>query len=389
MRIGIDINRERGYGRGFCEGIASWVEVRGDWQLEVVRLSDSLMALRRLDGLIAHVVDAEAQSRVEGLGIPVVADFYRTGQSGLAQVMPDHRAIGALAYAHFQERGFSSFAFCGYDGILFSDARLDGFRAALAADGRPEPIVYHAPPEVYHAFGERVILGEELGPPAFDAPLLMQWLRSLPPQCAVFCAHDLRAMHVASLARDAGRQVPDDLAILGVDNDGLVCSFTKPRLSSIDNNAFACGRAAAECLDDLLAGKAGRDTIRLVPPLSAVERQSTEVLRYPSKVVNDAIRFMRRNVSRNLSAANIFEEVGTTHTTLDALFQREVGRTVHAELGRLRLAEARRLLATTALPLSEIAARSGFSSVKYFNSVFRAAEGVAPSEWRLKIFTAA
>ena len=134
MRIGLDINRARGYGRAFCEGVASWVDVREDWRLEMVDVSGPRTALAGLDGLIAHVVDDRTQKRLARLGIPVVADFYRAAQRGFAQVMPDHAAIGALACDHFRERGFTRFAYCGYDGVLFSDARRDGFRAAAARE---------------------------------------------------------------------------------------------------------------------------------------------------------------------------------------------------------------------------------------------------------------
>lgn len=388
MRIGLDINRARGYGRAFCEGVASWVDVREDWRLEMVDVSGPRTALAGLDGLIAHVVDDRTQKRLARLGIPVVADFYRAAQRGFAQVMPDHAAIGALACDHFRERGFTRFAYCGYDGVLFSDARRDGFRAALRRQCAGDLLEYHSPPDAYAKFGDQVIRREQLAPGAADAAALAAWLRTLPPACAVFCAHDLRAFQVVALAQDAGRSVPRDIAVLGVDNDALVCSFAAPRLSSIDNNAFGCGRAAAQCLDDLIAGRDGAGEVRRVAPRGVVARQSTEIFRYPSPAVNDAILFMRRNLARNLTAAEVFDHVGRTHTYLDELFTREVGRTVHGEIGRLRLAEAKRLLATTALPLGDIATRSGFSSARYFTAVFKAAEGVTPTDWRLQNFPA-
>lgn len=379
MRIGIDINRERRYGRSFCEGVASWVDVRPDWQLQIV---DGRM--QNLDGLIAHVMDETAQERLASLGIPVIADFYLTGQEGFAQVLPDHAAIGRLAFEHFQERGFTDYAFCGYDGILFSDARRDGLRTAMAKNGYHALHEYKAPPEAYAGFGNRVILREKLAASAVDADALKVWLKSLPTPCAVFCAHDLRAMQVVSLGKEVGMKVPDDLAVLGVDNDALICSFTLPRLSSIDNNAFGCGRAAAQCLDDIFAGRADGTTVRRIQPCGVIARQSTEIFRYPSQAVNEAMLFIRRNIGRALTASEVFNHIGRTHTYLDELFLAEVGRTVHAEISRLRIAEAKRLLATSSLPFAEIAKRSGFSSVKYFTKVFTAATGDSPSDWRYK-----
>ncbi len=381
MKIGLLFNRARGYGRRFCLGVADWAETREDWQLEMIAPDASRRILARYDGIIAHILDERMQERFERLPAKIVADFYRTGQEGFAQAMPDHSAIGALAANHFIERGFSSFAFCGYDGILFSDARRDGFARKLF--GRSFSFSeYRAPKKLYGRFGENIILNEELTSRSADEDKLAEWLKSLPLGTAVFCAHDLRAIQVIATAKRCGLDIPRDLAILGVDNDTLACSFVKPRLSSVDNNGFGCGRAAAKCLEGLFSGEADFRTVALVPPLGIAARQSTARFCYPSREVNEALEFMRANISRNLTASMVFSHVGLAHTSLDKRFKSEVGRTVHAELARIRIEEAKRLLATTNLSLSAIASRCGFAARKYFVKVFSAETGHDPSVWR-------
>lgn len=376
-------NRAREYGRRFCLGVASWAEEHDEWELEMVWPDASEAELKKYDGLIAHIMDERDQERFERLDAAIVADFYRTGQSGFAQAMPDHEAIGALACGHFLERGFSSFAFCGYDGILFSDKRRDGFVKALAARSFSLN-EYHAPKKLYERFSQRVILKEELSRRPVDEANLSHWLESLPAGTAVFCAHDLRAVQVASVARRCGLRIPEDLAVLGVDNDKLVCSFAKPRLSSIDNNGYGCGRAAARSLNALLAGERARSSLVLVPPLGVAARDSTAKYCYPSGEVNAALEYMRSNISKNLTASMVFDFVGLTHTSLDRRFKAEVGRTVHAELARLRIEEAKRLLESTNLSFDEIAKRCGFADRKYFANVFSAATGSSPHLWREK-----
>ena len=377
MKIGLLFNRSRAYGRGFCEGVASYTEVRRDWRLEMVEEG----RLGRLDGLIAHVMDDSRAEQFSRLGIPVVADFYRTPRRGFAQALPDNAAIGRIAAEHFLERGFANYAFCGYDGIVFSDGRRAGFAAALAERGY-EFASYRTPAKVMDGFNERVILREELAPRASDARGLAAWLRSLAKPCALFCCHDLRALQALSAVGDAGLRVPEDVAILGVDNDMLVCNFTHPRLSSIDNAAFEVGRAAARLMDDVLAGRSPRDACVKVAPGGVVPRASTEVFTYSSAVVNEALAFMRGHLSDNLTASDVFAHVGQSHTAVERAFNAALGVSVQTQLGRLRIAEAKRLLASTSLPLADVARRSGFSSPRYFAQAFRAAEGRSPSAFR-------
>lgn len=378
MRIGLLFNRTRAYGRGFCEGVASWTEVRPDWRLEML---DGYGRMEACDGIIAHVMDDGAAERLAALGVPVVADFYRRPCFALAQALPDHAAIGRMAADFLRERGFSSFAFCGYEGILFSDARRDGFAAALALS-KHKCAVYATPKAVLDGFDDNVILREELAPVAADSAALGDWLAALPKPCAVFCCHDLRAFQALEAAKERGVAIPDELAIVGVDNDALICNFTAPRLTSIDNNAFGCGRAAIKLLDDMLCGRAAPGEVRKVAPRGVVARDSSEAFNYQSPVLNEALMFMRRNIAANLTAAEIIAHVGKSHTFVERLFRSELGTTVQNELRRLRHEEARRLLRMTSAPLGEVAERSGFSSLRYFTAAFSAAEGVSPGAFR-------
>lgn len=381
LRIGLAFNRSRAYGRRFCEGVASYTAVRPEWHLEMIE--DGFAGARGYDGIIAHVMDVAAADRLASPGVPVVADFYRRVFPGFAQAMPDHDAIGSMAAMHFLERGFRNFAFCGYDGIIFSDERKRGFVSALAEKGFGCS-VFATGPKTLDDFDTRVILREELTPLAPDRKRLAKWLKALPRPCALFCCHDLRAFQALSAAKESGLRVPEDVAILGVDNDMLICSFTAPRLSSIDNDSFGVGRAAAKLLDDIISGRCARDAVVKVPPKGVFPHASTDVFAYSSPLVNEALAFMRGNISRNLTAADVFAHLGKSHTSVGKAFASELGAPVQIVLARLRLEEARRLMVSTALPLAEIARMSGFSSVHYFAQSFKAAFGESPASWRAK-----
>ena len=380
LRIGLAFSRSRAYGRGFCEGFSSYTGVRHDWRLEML---PPCAPYSGYDGIVAHVMDDAGAERLVASGVPAVADFYRApaAQYPLAQAVPDHAAIGRLAADLFRERGFSNYAFCGYDGILFSDQRRDGFAGALAESGF-ECMSYKCGRKALAQFDQRVILSEELTPNAPDSRELGRWLESLPRPCALFCCHDLRAFQALSAARNAGLGVPGDIAILGVDNDALVCNFTYPRLSTVDGNAFGVGLAAARLLDDVMEGRSARDAVVKVPPLGVVLHDSNDMFTYSSPIVNEALRFIRRSLPLNPTSSDVFAHIGKSHTVVEKAFRAELGTTVHAEIQRLRMVEAKRLLTTTKLSLSDVARKSGFTTARYFAHTFRQAFGVPPSAFR-------
>lgn len=402
MRIALAFNRTRAYGRRFCEGIASELSLpssrgcggpdRRDWHLEMLSPDPEDMGpLGRFDAIVAHVTDDVMAGKLAAAKVPVVADFYRlssarllhdaAGASRIVEAVPDNAAIGSLAAAHFLERGFGNFAFCGYDGIIFSDERRAGFVAALKDRSR-DCICYETPPKSLAGFDRKVILREDLTPRAPDARRLGKWLLSLPRPCAVFCCHDLRAFQVLAACKTCGLEVPEDIAILGVDNDALICGFSRPRLSSIDNNAYAVGRAAARALFAMFDGTGGREKVVKVAPLGVCQNASTDRFAYSSAIVNGALGFIRAHLPENLTASNVFAHLGKSHTIVDREFRETLGRSVQGEIRRQRLDEARRLLLDTPLTIAEVAKASGFSSIRYFMQDFNRAFGLSPSALR-------
>ena len=207
----------------------------------------------------------------------------------------------------------------------------------------------------------------------------MRWLQSLPKPVAVFCANDLRGQQVIFACAEAGIAVPAEVAVLGLDNDTLVCNFVTPTLSSIDPDAAALGLSAARALALGLDGLRTPPRQALVPPRELVTRGSTETFPVDPPWLSDALVFIRRNINRRLSATDVYAAVHRSHTRVDAAFRERLGTTVQAEIRRVALDEARRLLATTGLSVADVARRAGFASPQYFCNVFTAAFGQPPS----------
>jgi LacI family transcriptional regulator len=194
----------------------------------------------------------------------------------------------------------------------------------------------------------------------------------------------MRAYHLAEACRSQGLQIPEDVAILGADDDELVCNFSDPPLSSIDQNAFGIGYAAAKTLESMLQNPDVVPSPVLIDPIRLIERESTRIYTVSPPWLSDALIFIRRNISNNITASDVYAAVGKSHTLVDSAFRRTFGTSVQKTIIRTRLEEAKRLIRDTSLTLTEISAKTGFSTAQYFCSSFSKTFGTSPSAYRSK-----
>jgi AraC-like DNA-binding protein len=195
-------------------------------------------------------------------------------------------------------------------------------------------------------------------------------------------ACDIRAIEVLDACGRAGVSVPDAVAVLGVDNDVLLGTFARPPLSSIDTDPFSLGRRAGEMLAERMADAKAAPRVVLHPPRRVVERASTEVYPFRTPWLSDAMVFIARNVSRGITAKDVFARLGYSHTAVNNAFRAELGTSVHREILRRRLALACRLLKETDRPAAKVATDSGFLNAQYFSRAFSSAFGTTPDAWR-------
>ena len=379
--IGLIVERHWHYGRRLCEGIAACSREDGGVALEFVdpdELPDA-KRLRRHDGFIARVWDDSIAEPLRRSGRPVIDIYAGDSRPGFAVADQDSTLIGHLAAHHFIERRFTRFAFCGYSRQRFSVLLREAFAKALedesfGCDAFEDDTV------TAEAFWRKIIQKGSVDLGA-NRTALARWVRELEKPVGVFCAHDLVALDLVKVCAKAGIAVPEDVAVLGVDNDPLLCDFTNPTISSIDPNAFEVGRVAlGNLLRWIETGQRPDDAFSA--PAGLVARTSTDAFVTSARWLSDALAFIRRNVSRNINAAEVIASTGRSHTTVEKAFRDELGTSVRREIARVRMAEARRLLRDGRLPISEVAKRSGFSSTVYFTAAFSAAEGIPPLAFR-------
>lgn len=387
VRIGLLVERQRAYGRSFCEGAADYAQKCEDVSLGMLEWGD-LHVGRKVDGydaFVVRVLDDRMDKALRRTGKPVVDVFFGKDREGFAVVDLDNDAIAKLAAEHFLERGFCSFAYCGYNGVRFSDNRRNAYARYLAAAGY-DCRVFNSPAHAVVAFADDVVRSEVYTPRARERVMLAKWLKSLPSGTGVFCSHDLRAHQVLELCHDADIAVPQALAILGVDDDAVLCGFTSPTLSSIDPDGFTTGRNAIRAAVLLAKGTSDPSALPRVftKPKGLIVRGSTEIYPLKPEWLSDALIFIRRNATKGIGPNEVFSHLGLSHTTVGRAFRNVRGTTVQDEIAKVRLGEAQRLLSDTSQPVNLVARNAGYSSTPYFCRSFVEATGLNPSDWRLK-----
>ena len=380
--IAVSVEYVRGWGRRFCEGIAAYSHSNDRWRL---RMFDSYVPnaneLRRYDGLIWTVADESTAHTLLSIGKPVVNIASDGDFPGIMGVGSNHLMCGQMAARHFITHHATNFAFCGWSGMPFSDARQDAFVRTLERNHFPCRI--YAPKVGNLRWYLDHCIDRELSLVPSDERHLAKWIREIPKPVGVFCSNDLRAWQLAEVCHREGVSVPTEVAILGADNDPVVCSFTRVPLSSVDTDTFETGRMAAEVLDDLMSGKRKKtDKTVQIKPIGVMARASTEVFPVNPPWLADILSYIHANTVRSLTAADIVAHAGRSYGTIENAFKRVLGTTVQRVIMSSRLDVAEHLLITTQLPISQVAVKSGFRSHQYFNRCFVDRNTMSPSEWR-------
>ena len=370
VRLTIDVTGS--YGRGVLRGVMAFAKTH-NWLVSIGpgwNESDAAAAEDwEVDGLITQAITKRLDGRISRectrRGVPVTNVSNMFGGSTLPSVLPDDAGVGRAALAYLAGRGFTRFAFYGYrDPGSYSQRRRDAFlRAADAAGGQCFD---------YDAGG---------GGPAD----VRRWVRSLPEPVGVLCCNDRLAYTFLSECQRAGVAVPDDLAVLGVDDDELVNTLVSPSLSSVTLPTARIGFEAAQLLQRIMAGEPVGGEPVLFPPGSIVTRQSTDITAVEDRDVAAALVFIRAHVAEPVGVADVAEAVATSRRSLERRFRAALGRTVLSEMRHLRVERAKELLATTELAMPQIARASGFGDATRLGIVFRQLTGHPPTEYRRRV----
>jgi LacI family transcriptional regulator len=383
-RVALLIETSRGYGRGTLLGVAKYIRERGPWSIflqEQIFCDDLPDWIRTWegDGLITRVENPAMATLTRRLGVPAV--FLRDVPATLRVpcVITDHVAVGRYGFAHLRERGFRHYAFCGFNGAEYSDARRDSFVESVRESGLR-----------CHVFG-----GE--GPPrpgsttfheargSKDGPQVARWIKRLPKPIGLMACNDFRGQQVLTACRAAGVPVPDEVAVIGVDNDEVLCDLSDPPLSSVVPNKERIGYEAAALLDRLMSGEKPAQLRLLIEPTGIVTRRSTEVLAIEDRRIAAAARFIRERACEGIGVDDVVRAVGClSRSTLERRYVAIMGCSPKQEILRVRVERAKQLLAETVFPVAAIAERLGLEHTEYLNVIFKRETGVTPAQFRAR-----
>ncbi|QDT07112.1 Xylose operon regulatory protein [Rubripirellula lacrimiformis] len=366
------------FGRGVLEGISRYMVEAPSWsvQLDLRELLVSPPAwLRRWDGdgIITRSTTPEMADIILKWGIPTVnlTDIY--GDQGIPAIWNDHAAIGRMAAEHLIERGLTNFAFCGFSDHHWSTERRIGFSAAVGERGHQA-----------HCHASDWSQARRSGWEKQQAKIV-EWLQSLPKPIGIMACNDFRGQHVLEACRSARLSIPDQVAVIGVDNDQVICDFCQPQLSSVVPAAERIGYEAAALLDRLMHGEKPARTIRLVQPLGVASRHSTDVMAIEDKEVVMALKIIRERACLGLTVQEILREVPIARSSLERRFRRSIGRSPQAEIRDVQMKRARQLLCDTDLSLAQISSLTGFKHSEYFSVVFKREIGQTPGQFRSSV----
>ncbi len=376
--VALVLSLNKRFDRKVIEGVTRFVHEAGDWS---VFLEDDPAAKipdfrhGHFDGVIADLDDPRIPRQVAGLAMPVVGigGIERDCALNLtvSTVGTNNHKIARMAAEYLLRLGLRSFGYCGVPASTidpWNRERQETFARQVTAAGYVCAI-FRARYKPAHSW-------EQL------QEAIRAWLDPLPKPVGVLAANDVRARHVLEACRRFGFRVPDDVAVLGVDNDELICDLATPPLTSIVQGTEEIGYRAAKMLDALMRRKEKRVKNLLVDPVTIVERSSTDVIATDDRVVADALRLIRQQACDGLGVAQVAQGIGVSRSTLDGHFRSAVGRSVHQEILRVQINAARKLLAATDLPLDAVARRAGFCHAQYLAAVFRRECGQTPGEYR-------
>ena len=365
------VETSREYGRALLRGIAKYCRLHGPWAFyrEPGGLEKAIPRLQSwgVTGVITR--DSIRTDEALALGVPVIVAVHFKGSYNIPSVDTNPVRIANMAAEHLLDRGLRNFAFCGFDDMPWSETRKENFAKRVAEAGFKTHF-YKQPASKSMRTWQK------------EQRRMAEWLRSLPRPFGLMACNDDRGQHAIEACKIVDLKVPEDVAVIGVDNDELICDLTEPPLTSVALDVEKAGYKAAELLDKLMAGKKIENQKITVEPTHVVSRQSTDILAIDDIAVSEAVRFIRKNSNRPIQVGDIIAAVLVSRRSLEQRFRNIIGRSIFREIRRARVERISNMLVETNLPIAQIALDLGFSGIDHIARYFYAEKGTSPQAYR-------
>lgn len=361
----------------FLAGIAKYSRLHGPWAFNHQppfymiggrkRNPDQFLSEINPDGIIMHDTESNIAKHANQLSIPIVlVRNINKPIPDVPDVVGETTRTGIMAAEHLIARGFKYFAFCGYSGgHYWTTDRQKSFSQYLESNGKNVHI--YLPPKARHKSDEKK---------------LIQWLISLPKPIGIMACNDDRSQEIAEACKIAELNVPEEVAIIGVDNDTLICELSTPPLSSIAVNSEKAGYDASELLDKMMSGQKLDSNTITVQPTHIVTRQSTDVLAITDKAVAKAINYIHKHSNEMIQVDDVVGATLLSKRVLQQRFKQTIGRSIKDEIRITRVEQIIRMLLETNMSVSEIAQAMEFPDVHHIARYFRKEKGMSPLQYK-------
>jgi len=367
-------------------GISEYAHHKGDWQI-IIWPDNTLESLRFLKehgckGAFVSVQTSTKAQQILQIGMPVIALSTLQDMSSLPFISADNEKVAEMAYEHLSNKKFKHYGFFGLTESKWSHERSEYFSRLVARDGG-----------MIYRFQERPITSKSDMFPfpklCIDMMLtqgqedLIQWLKNLPKPIAILASCDIVACHLSNVANEVGLIVPDEIAILGIDNDAALCNICNPPLSSVALNLKKAGYEAAALMDRIISGQEQLEGQRVtIVPEYVQSRGSTDIFAVEDPEIVLALKYIRQNSSRPMQVEDIANHLCVSKRSLQMKFQKALGKAIHDEIILAHLEIAKSLLIETSLSVDAIAEKSGFCYTSNMRRAFMTITGMLPRKYR-------
>ncbi|MGQ9504001.1 MAG: substrate-binding domain-containing protein [Thermogutta sp.] len=372
-RVALLIETSNEYGRRLLLGIRDYVREHSAWSFHLGEQARGhtvppWLSKWQGEGIIGRIDSKDIEQAIAKLGVPVVNVSAAGFGTCFPTVISDSESIAKAAADHLLECGFTAFGYCGDPRFAWSKSHEQHFVRYLQEKG----------------FSCLCFSGSRSAAGHWGRALeeLIGWVAQLPKPIGIMACYDLRGQQLLAACREAGIQVPDEIAVIGQHNDETICEFCDPPLSSVIPNPRLAGYLAASLLDQMLKGERVPGGVYRVPPIGVAARRSTDVVAAPDEDVSAAIRYIRDCACQGIDVGDLVQAVNVSRSMLERKFKRFLNCNPHDLIIRTRLRRAQELLTQTDLPMENVATLSGFSSAEYMCSVFHRLTGQPPREYR-------
>lgn len=364
------------YARDLLRGIAKYSSLQGPWifyrQPELLKKGIDELKTSKADGLFASALGNKAAYRFLEISLPLILFVENPDDPELenfSTISASDAEIGKMAASHLLGLGLSRFGFYGCTNTYWSDTRRIGYEQYLSQYGYKVNVLTHP------------LKPEDAS--EYDKVLkIAQWLEKLKKPVGIMACNDIAGQNVLQACKVIGVNVPEEVAVIGVDNDDLICDLTDPPMSSIALDSKQAGYQGAKVLDSLMQNRQNATNRIFIRPINVVIRQSSDIVAVDDKQVAAAIQYIRKNSNRLIGVENICEQVSVSRRQLERKFRKALKQSINQQIRIHRAEQVAKMLLQSNLTISQIALALGFNGLHHMGRLFKSVKGMTPQQFR-------